>query len=238
LILSYPKESVQSLIGADSWWIKDDTKSLKRGRLILAYVPHVDQIPTLVTVIGRSDDPAFHDKAYVQFSAFSFSEPKRKPELPVAALPAYPNEVRLVYRAKRRPLLVIGESGPEVDERLTAGKPKAQTAPTLLVAPYYGRDEGTGKRAGYTGAFVERVQHCEYPQFFWDKLPVPGSDESILRFDHIQPIGHHYKTYALLEYRLGEDALSLFDEWLNWFIYGTVDEENGTLSTVFEYLRK
>jgi hypothetical protein len=131
----------------------------------------------------------------------------------------------------------IGESGPQVDHKLTSGKPKWQTAPTLLVAPYYGRAEGTGKRSGYTEAFVERVHQCEYSQFFWERLPISGSDESILRFDHIQPVGNHSKTFELTNYCLGKDALDFIEEWLNWFIYGTLDK-NGILLMVLEALKK
>jgi len=219
------------------WWVKDDMRTPKRGMVILAYVPHVDQIPTRVTVIGRSEDPTCHEKAQVEFSPFSISEPRKKSLLPVAALPDYPGEVRLLYRAEKRPVLIFAESGPPVDHKITSGKPKWQTAPTLLVAPYYGRDEGTGKRTGYSDAFVERVCQCEYPQFFWEKLPLQGSSESILRIDHLQPLGNHYKNYEFTGYCLGESALSLMDEWLNWFIYGTVDK-NGIPVTVFGILRK
>lgn len=203
----------------------------------MAYVPHVEQIPTRVTVIGRTDDPTCHDKAQVQFSPFDISERRKKASLPVAALPEYPNEVRLLYRTKKRPLLVIGESGPQVDRKLTSGKPKWQIAPTLLVAPYYGRDEGSGKRSGYADAFVERVLQCEYPQFFWERLTIPGSNESILRFDHIQPIGNHHETFELTKYCLGKDALDYIDEWLRWFIFRTLDKD-GILPMVLEALRK
>lgn len=181
MILTYPKDCVQTLIGANSWWVKNESQALGRGSLLLGYVPHVDQIPTRVTVIGRAD-PTCHDRADVQFSPFSVADPPPRPSLPVAALPAYPGEALLLYRAKKRPLLVIAENGPEVDRKLIAGKPRWQTAPTLLVAPFYGRGEGTGTRSGFTDAFVERVQKCEYPQFFWEKLPPTGSGESILRF--------------------------------------------------------
>lgn len=236
MIPTYPKDSVQTLIGPNSWWVNNETQALRRGCLLLGYVPHVDQIPTRVTVIGRAD-PTCHDRAHVQFSPFSVGNPPPRPALPVAALPAYSGEAQLVYRAKKRPLLVIAESGPEVDHKLIRGKPKWQTAPTLLVSPFYGRDEGTGNRSGFTDAFVECIKKCEYPQFFWEKLPLPGAGESILRFDHIQPIGNHYKTYEITQYRLGEDALSLIDEWLIWFIYGFI-EEDGILKDVFECLRE
>ncbi len=236
MILSFPEGSVQDLVGGE-WWVKDENPSPKRGMVILAYVPHVDQVPTQIKVIGRADDPTCHDKAQVQFFPFNITAPQKKSVLPVAALPEYPGEIRLLYRAKKRPVLIVAESGPSVDHKLIAGKPSWQTAPTLLVAPYYGRDERTGKRSGYSDALVERVQKCEYPQFFWEKLPLPGSAESILRFDHTQPLGYDRKNFELTGYSLGKDAISLLDEWLNWLISGTV-EEDGPLATVFEILRK
>lgn len=237
LTLSYPEESVQYLVGADSWWVKDDKPFLCRGRLIRACVPHVDQIPTKMTVIGRTDDATCHDKAHVHFSPHRIKDHLPPADLPVAALPTYPNEVRLVYRAKRRPLIVIGESGPEVDRELNQGKPKHQTAPTLLAAPFYGCDEGTGERSGYMPAFVERVRQCEYPQFFWDKLPLPGADESLLRFDHIQPVGNHHDTFEMTEYRLGDDAMAILDEWLRWLVYRDL-EDDGILRMVICELQK
>ncbi len=219
------------------WWVKDDNPSPKRGMVVLAYVPHVDQVPTQIRVIGRSNDPTRHDRAQFEFLPFNITAPQKKSLLPVPALPEYPGEVRLLYRAKKRPVLVIAESGPPVDRKSVAGKPAWQTAPTLLVSPYYGRDEWTGKRSGYPDAFVERVRQCEYPQFFWEKLPLPGSAESILRFDHTQPLGYDRKNLEMTGYSLGKDAFSLLDEWLSWYIYGTV-ENDGLLATVFGVLRK
>ena len=59
---------------------------------------------------------------------------------------------------------------------------------------------------------VERTRHCEYPQFFWDQLPVAGSEESILRLDHLQPMGTHHDAHQLSEYKLSDDALEVVDE--------------------------
>ena len=74
--------------------------------------------------------------------------------------------------------------------------------------------------------FVERIRHCEYPQFVWDKLPIGGPDESILRLDHIQPIGMHYNSYDLSGYELGSDALEVIDEYIRWLIWGGVEEDS------------
>ena len=49
---------------------------------------------------------------------------------------------------------------------------------------------------------------------------MPGGEESILRLDHIQPIGKHHESIELTDYRLGEEALDIIDEWITWLITG------------------
>lgn len=235
MILKFTEECIQNLISQDNWWVQDTSKTVSRGRLIWAYFPHVDQVPNRLSPVGRKD-PTVHTQAHFLVEPFRYNDKRPSVSLPVAALPAYSNEELLVFRSKRRPLLVIADNSTEVDKKLTQGKPRQQTAPTLLVAPYYGRDEGTGTRSGYNDAFVDRVKQCEYPQFFWEKLPLPGTIESILRFDHIQPIGSHHQTYDVTDYRLSEDALSILDEWLAWYIFETLDD-GGILACAMQMLQ-
>jgi hypothetical protein len=53
---------------------------------------------------------------------------------------------------------------------------------------------------------------------------LPGfKTESVLRFDHIQPIGKHHESYEALPHRLNDDALVLVDEWLAWLRSGGLD---------------
>ena len=54
----------------------------------------------------------------------------------------------------------------------------------------------------------------------WDQLPLSGRNESILRLDHLQPIGRHGESYELTEFELHEEALSLVDEYLSWVLMG------------------
>lgn len=90
-----------------------------------------------------------------------------------------------------------------------------------------GIHERTGKRAGFNPEFVRRVRRGIYPQFMWDTLPVGGSTaESILRLDHVQPIGRHHDSIEFTPYRLSEDALSILDEWLRWLIKGDFEEDS------------
>jgi hypothetical protein len=114
---------------------------------------------------------------------------------------------------------------PAVDSALVRGMPKNSTAATMLVAPYYGAGRH-GHRAGYRPEFVERVRHCEYPQFVWDYLPFPGGEESILRLDHLQPVGAHYAAYKLSGFRLSETAMEVIDEILSWLVWGGVPPDS------------
>ncbi len=97
-----------------------------------------------------------------------------------------------------------------------------------MAAPYYGV-KSSGKRSGYSEEFVERVRHCWYPQFHWDHLPTPNGEESILRLDHLQPIGAHHDAYRLSGYKLSDEAMSLMDEILAWLLSGHAPNE-GTLA--------
>jgi hypothetical protein len=220
----YPEDSVQDIIG--EWWIEDPSFGYHRGRLIRAFLPHVDQIPYQLIPTGRPD-PTDHTRSHYTIKPLSIKQSRKRSTLPVAALPVFGNEVLIASRAKPRPALIICEGGEKVEKKLTLGKPHWQTAPTVLVAPYYGIDERTGKRAGFNPEFVKRVRRGIYPQFMWDTLPIGGSAaESILRLDHVQPIGRHHDSIEFTPYRLSEDALSILDEWLRWLIKGDFEEDS------------
>jgi hypothetical protein len=225
----YPDESLQAFIEPDPWWEPTESIEYGRGRLIKAFLPHVDQNPYIAIPIGRSE-PAEHREATVKFVPLDIRQAIRYPNLPVAALPQFPAERWGVYRIKKRPALILGSGGSKIDNNLTAGKAKWQTNRTVIVAPYYGVDEGE-KRSGFNPVFVDRIRRCEYPQFFWDKLPIVGSTvESILRLDHLQPVGRSQDSIEFMPYRLSAKALLLLEEWIDWIIkddlaFGKEDEE-------------
>ncbi|WP_368428031.1 hypothetical protein [Sulfuricaulis sp.] len=188
-------------------------------------MPHVDQVPYAFEPVGRTDANR-HDSATLRVAPLSANQPLKKKDLPVAAMPQSGGEVWAAYRAKMRPCLVIGSHNPAVDRALTEGTPKNSTAPTVLVAPYYGVDKDS-RRAGYSPEFVERVRHCEYPQFVWDRLPITaGPDESILRLDQLQPISAQDTSYKLSEFKLSDGALEIIDELVHWLIWGGVDRDS------------
>ena len=204
----FPDDCIQSIIGSTNWWTKNNEKKLCRGALIVAFAPHVDQVPYALEPVGRTD-ASRHDSAILRVAPLSVNQPLEKTDLPVAAMPLSDGEVWAAYRAKKRPCLVIGSNNPAVEQALTKGTPKNSTAPTVLVAPYYGVDRD-GRRAGYKPDFVERVRHCEYPQFVWD---------------HLQPIGALNNSYKISEFKLSDAALEIIDELVHWLIWGGVDAD-------------
>ncbi|WP_028314480.1 hypothetical protein [Desulfatibacillum aliphaticivorans] len=213
----YPENTFQHCLG--EWWEEDEGKDYCRGRLVRVFIPHVDQTPSQMIPTGR-EEPTNHEKAQFKISPLRTHQQQPSLKLPVAAMPAYPGEVRAVYRAKLRPALIVGREGKMVERTFRQGKPKWQTAPTILVAPYYGADEGE-KRSGFKREFLLRICAGEYPQFVWDSLPIGSStDESILRLDHIQPVGAHHDSINLTQFRLSEQALEVIDEWIRWLLWG------------------
>ena len=131
--------------------------------------------------------------------------------------------------AKVRPVLVLGTGGLPLTETLRKKSTAWQVTPTFLVVPYYGGEADHTGGEWYPG-LVEQIRICSWPQYFYEKLP-NSTMESILRFDHIQPISQDPSAYECLPYVLGEKALSFMDEWLMWFFTGLMQEE-GDLNLV------
>lgn len=222
--MTFPDDCLQSVIGSEHWWKKVNNPSkVQRGDLIYAFLPHVDQVPYAFYPVGR-EIPTEHSRALVKVEPININAKLQQVDLPVAAMPRYVHEVWGAYRAKRRPCIVLSVESQLVDKSLTRGKANHSTAPTYIVAPYYGVN--VGKRSGYSDLFTERVRHCEYPQFHWDKLPIPGATESILRLDHIMPIGNHYQSYKHTGYRLSKEALEIIDDLLMWNLKGGVPQDS------------
>ncbi len=83
-------------------------------------------------------------------------------------------------------------------------------------------------RSGLNKEFKKRIGKGMYPQYILDILPIKSRSpvESFLRVDHIQPIGKHHNSIELTDYRLTEGALTIFDEWISWLIYGNLDPDS------------
>lgn len=218
---SYPDNSVQYLTDGN-WWEEDKSGKLSRGSLINAYVQFFSEIP--YELIAERSHPTAHDCITVRAAPISLTRGSASTAtLPIAALPRLDGaECYIANRAKRRPCLVLGTvDQPRVDRSLVNGMAKHSTAPFVPIVPYYGVEQKG--RAGYNPEFVEKIKHASYPQFMWDELP-HTSKESILRFDQIQPLGTHYQSSSLLNYKLTDAAMEVIDEWLLMLINGSQGE--------------
>lgn len=218
---TFPNNTPQELI--TPWWVENTAPGLRSGMLLWAFIPHVDQVPKALVPKGRTQatEHSLVDCEIVPVNSNRLFQISR---LPVAGLPIFNREILAVYRAKRRPVLLLVPPYEDNSQKLSPGKPKRLVRPTALVAPYYGVDEGTGKRAGYPQKLVNRIKQCEYPRFIWDKLPLDGTDESILRLDHMMPMSTHHVAFQPTRFELSVEALAVVMEWLEWYLTGLLPE--------------
>lgn len=144
-IPEYPEDCIQSLI--DPWWTTSTDREVRRGQLIWAFVPHVDLEPMTLHPEERSV-PTDHQRIRYRLEPLRSSQRLPSPPLPIAAMPTHPGEVRTVYRAKLRPVVVVSLGGHVIGKALRLGAARWQSNPTLLVAPYYGADQ-SDKRGGW-----------------------------------------------------------------------------------------
>jgi len=215
----FPEDSIQHLF--DSWWVPDATNTICRGRVLDAFLPHVDQDPTAFIVEGRKDS-AGHDQFNFRIEPLTIRTRANKPAIPVAALPLHGKEVHTICKSKVRRVLVVSAMNAPVP--MAHGAPVYQTAPTIQVAPYYGVD-ASGARAGWNPEFVRRIRLCEYPQYMWDMVPDSLTEESILRLDHVQPLIRWSDCYRVLPYRLSDDALEVLEDWQEWYRTGRLNPD-------------
>jgi hypothetical protein len=182
--------------------------------------------PYRLVATGRGDNPRQHQTAEFKLEEFRVGDPPPDESLlPVAALPVHPGESRIVRRGKVRPALVVATGGPPVPKELRRSAASWQSNQTLLVAPFYG-GAADGTRGGWNPQFVQRIQRAEYPQYLWDVLPIGGSDGSILRLDHVFPVGLDPANWRLTDFKLSPAALEMVDEWLMWHVTGGLVEDS------------
>ncbi len=91
----YPDDSIQSMM--KDWWVEDNSFDYCRGRLLWAFLPHVDQIPKQMIATGRTE-PTDHVHANIRIEPLRIKQARKKSAMPVAALPAYGNEINAKNR--------------------------------------------------------------------------------------------------------------------------------------------
>lgn len=220
--MKFPDDVAQSFI-CDQWWCKTSDKTIEPGRLLWAVVNHVGVLPHRLVTEGRGG-PTDHVNAQFKVESFTAQSRPADQKLPIAAFPNYAGESYTVSRGKVRPVLVVASEFDSVEKLLMKRQLKYQIAPAIIVAPYYGVSSGTS--VGFKPEFVKRIKQLAYRQYFWDCLPEKGTAAgSILRFDHLQPIGAHHDWYRATDWKLTEEACTFILEYLRWSIFDEpVDE--------------
>lgn len=225
---NFPTDSVQSFF--DPWWVADSSGKICRGRLIKAFISHIDLAPHVLTVQGRGS-ATDHKTALVTVEPFNARSRPQQPKLPVAALPLHTGEHYFIYRGKVRPALVLAVESDNIDKQLVPATVRWQTAKTIVVAPYYGADQD-GTRGGWDPTFVQRIRRATYPQYMYDRLPLPGPHESIMRLDQMQALGSSRPSLSISDWKLSDEAMSVVDEWVTWHMQRKLAEDGELLAAV------
>lgn len=221
---SFPDDSIQHVIEG-AWWETTPDRTLCVGRLVWAYVPHVDENPTTLVVEGRTDDAGNHGEARLTLTALDVRSRPPQARLPVAALPLHDGEAYLVSRGKKRPCIVVGIS-PEIDKSIRQGQPKWQFSRTLSVLPGYGVEQND-KRTGFNPAFVKRVRAGEFAAYHWDRWPTSAEKQgTIFRLDQVATIGAGSRAVESSDLRLSESARTVMRERLEWLATDTLDPDS------------
>ena len=98
----------------------------------------------------------------------------------------------------------------------------------FVVLPIYTLEDEQ-KNPKHPASFIARLKAYGYPQFF--HLPRAeefGMRESAMRFDRVQVVSKPYMKAA--QVRLTDDVMLLVEEWLRFYLFGELDEENGLIA--------
>ncbi|MDP2874727.1 MAG: hypothetical protein Q8O00_01000 [Holophaga sp.] len=228
--MNFPDHSLQGFTG--EWWEQAPGHSVGFGTLLEVFVHHMDKLPIQLITEGRVE-PTAHGQAKMKAIPFNIRRHIQRAPVPIAALPSYPGESYIALRGKVRPAIVLGADFSAVSQEDKRRHLDWQTAPVFLVAPFYGV-ERTDERNGFHPEFVERVQKAYYKQFLWDRLPSGAlelcsartREGSMLRFDHIVPVGSDPSFYRNTGYRLNDDGQRLIKEWLEWVWFNDMREDS------------
>lgn len=233
--MKWPDLCLQNVVPGE-WWERTTSTELQPGHLVHVILPHVDLVPYRLWVDERYASRV-HDKFEGRIEQTSVREARGSRTLPVAGLPEQVGETYTVHRSKRRPALVVAGPGTVLGGDLTRGKHGWQTARTLLVAPFYGVEAKAEKRLGWHEPLVNRIMTVEYPQYHWDVLPTGDEPKgSILRLDHLQPVGAHQRSYEPSGWRLSVRAIEVLAWQFDWLRAGTPEPPSAALRELRDVL--
>jgi hypothetical protein len=201
-----------------NWWEQLKSDKYERGELIWCFIPFINLVPVTLETTGRNS-PSDHYTAHYKLANLSVNYCYKPTSLPVAGMPTFKDEVKCVYRAKKRPALILSTGGKEISKDLNKNKPNRITSQYLIVAPYYGNEQNETKGGHFSENLRNLAVKAIYPQSFVEFLPFEKKPtESILRFDHCISIGSHHDSIQRTGIVLTKGALEIIDQWFEWFI--------------------
>ncbi len=106
--MKYKDDSIQYF--CDPWWETEKSSEILRGRLIWAFLPHVDQTPYTLVIEGRQE-PTEHKKALFKMEPLRINQTQKQNTLPVAGAPLFKGEVLIANKAKKRPAIIVSIGG-------------------------------------------------------------------------------------------------------------------------------
>ncbi|MEZ4426882.1 MAG: hypothetical protein R3A51_04215 [Nannocystaceae bacterium] len=216
---NYPEDSLQDLLGfrGGGWWEEQvDGIKLERGALLWTFVPH-PHVAALELEAAPPAGPPDPERARIRLTAHELGA-RPVVSAPVPALAQRVDERLLARRGAVRLALVVSHLHGYPPQPSEARR--WMTAPLVMVAPCF-------DAARWPAPLVDSVRRAQHPQYLWERSPVAPHEPMIIRLDAMQPL--HREDRAAVRFtgaRLSGDALDLLDDWLAWFLTGSIAEDS------------
>ena len=206
-----------STSGIDSW-IGDYYQSIPSeerhsfclGQMCWAPIPYIPPCDPLSILDIQEYNPL--DESRISFRIVPATKNIfRDRHVPIKALEWQTDEEIIPLKAKRRPVIVVSQEQHTVEAARTPDR-----LVTYLVTPIY-------SAASHDPAFVTRIKHLEYSQFFHLAEDSRfNRREAFARLDRIQPA--HRTLMEPMAVRLSDSAWMLLKAWISYYLTGDLDE--------------
>src|ERR1700678_2268918 len=201
------------------------------GQIAWAPVPNLESHPHVLEA-EREDDRS-HEKALARWVKMDDRHFKHRPSksLPILSFHLGETEELLCFKAKKRPVVIVGRMSSVLGNIDTTARPHHEED-RIVVAPIYGlRSEDDSN--GFGPVMDVRVRHLLYKQYFpiaqWkEKRSIPGGCSicpGISRFDRLQFLFPSQPGVSLVPVKLSDDAFRVMHYMLWTYLHAPPAEE-------------
>ena len=228
--------SIMSYFSDGKFYEEIEKKSFCIGQLCWVPIPILNKIPKILDL--ERSKPTSHDSVNFVLRDANKSDDFRKRDrsLPIKYLQLQSDEELLVYRAKKRPSVIVA-SGMDIlpsFEPLLKHKGKRHLQEnSLFVIPVYSicrEDYGSG----FIKEMIPLIERLVYRQFFY----IPASKEfteGVARFDRISIVIDRGPSAIIpSSVCLGKEALAILNDMLLFCLSGKESEELIALKEIFQ----